>query len=61
MDHERPLFVTISVTNHHPEGRSKQAKRNLPLSAWETAGYASGLLNEMGEELASRVGGESTQ
>jgi hypothetical protein len=51
----RPLFVTIAVTHHYAEGRSKQAKRNLPVSNWESPGTASRLLHEMGEELALRI------
>ncbi len=53
---ERPVFVTIGVTHHYAEGRSKQAKRNLPVASWETPGVASNLLREMGEELTLRIG-----
>jgi hypothetical protein len=51
----RPLFVTIAVTHHYPEGRSKQAKRNLPVTHWEMPGTASRHLHEMGDELALRI------
>jgi hypothetical protein len=51
----RPLFVTIGVTHHYAEGRSKQAKRNLPVNEWESPTTGSRLLREMGEELALRI------
>ena len=57
----RPLFVTIGVTHHYAEGRSKQAKRNLPATAWEASGTGSRLLREMGEELALRIKEEAAE
>jgi len=52
---QKPLFVTIGVSHHYAEGRSKQAKRDLPVDAWETPGTAAHLLHDMGEELALRI------